>query len=341
MSNVQISKRLSPDVAARLNEQFYRSSPHRYFELRLLSLLALDSLPDELGEGELPSSTVGEVALGDALEFDPQLLTRGERETYVASEAEVLLHHVSEVLVRYFLGHDGFPPCPWMEIAALSNFREFKRRAAGLVTADVGRLQGMASLLLFNDAESDDDKQRTQTEIVVSTLQAAASRILADAPLYNAAKHGFTVLAGRSLLRFHSTPEPDESDEERTARVELEAFLSDRGLTLETLEWVYDSGGRHWATKTRYVDPDHAVAAAWVTTRVLANVTRTMTARYSGGGDVAWYVLSESFTPDELLRRSAGKGTTLQVPLAALPLPDPEARRLLDELGYDEAETTQ
>lgn len=328
-------------VAERLNDRFYKSSPHRYFELRLLSLLALDGMPLSEDDADLPESDLGDIALGAPLEFDPSLLSRGERETFVASEAEVLLQHVSEVLVRYFLGHLGWPPCPWLEIAALSNFGAFKKASASLAEADASSLEQLVNRLLFDGAALAEDEQQGQTRVVVQTLQAAAHRLVEDAPLYNAVKHGFTVLAGRSALRFHSTPEPDQTEDDRRAREEIEAFLADEGLTLETLEWSNESGNRSWATKTRYVDPDYAVATAWLTTRVLGNVANTMKARYAasaGGAYVAWYMLDESFTPTALFERSKGKGTHFRVPLGATPLPDDEARRVLDELGYRDRE---
>ncbi len=327
-----VSAELPRCVVDRLNESFYRSSPHRYFELRLLSLLALDGLPTDVDEDDLPGSAFGEKALGEPLEFDPKLLDRGERDIYIASETEVLLHHVSEVLVRYFLGHEGSPPCPWVEMAALSDFRDFKKRTQILATADVGRLGSVVDGLLFTGAHMDAADRESQTKIVVATLQAAAHRVLESAPLYNAAKHGFTVLAGRSAVQFHATPERDETDEERQTRKALNEFLSDHGLSLETLEWSYGSGKKEWATTTRYVDPDLAIASAWLATRVLANIARTMEARYAGGGYVTWYTLSDEFMPSALFNRSSGKGTVLRIPIAAVPLSGDDARKVLEEL---------
>lgn len=328
------SSQLPREVVERLNDRFYRSSPHRYFELRLLSLLALDSLPDDVDESSLPCSTLGENALGGPLEFNPKLLDRGERDVYIASEAEVLLQHAREVLIRYFLGHVGGPPCPWFEMAALSDFREFKELTGALAAEDARSLGKVVDGLLFSGADLGASERESQAKVIVATLQEAARRVLGSAPLYNAAKHGFTVLAGRSALQFSLAPESEETDEDRQARQEVDELLSDHGLTLETLEWSHEAGQRRWATTTRYVDPDHAIASAWVATRVLTNIARTMEARYAGGGDVAWYSLSDEFTFKAMIGRGSGKGTVLRIPIAAIPLSDEDARAVLG--GLDE-----
>ena len=279
---------LPPPVAKRLNDAFYRVSPHRYFELRLLSLLAIDSLPADANEHHLPTSTLTDKVLGGEIEFDPELLSRGEIETYVAAEAQVLLHHVGEVLVRFVLGHLGFPRCPWLEISALSEFRAFKNMVRSLVDTDRDDLERRIDGLLFGESPAADDARREFIAVATETVVAAARRVLDDSPLYNAAKHGFAVLSDRTAVEFRIEPPDDESADDRAQREAVEKWMSDKGLTLESLEWIYDKRTkvRQWRTAVRFVDPGHDLALAWLTIRVLSNVWRITKTRYAGGGPV-------------------------------------------------------
>src|SRR4029453_3266360 len=107
--------------------------------------------------------------------------------------------------------------------------------------------------------------------VTTDTVLAVAHRILEDAPLYNAAKHGFAVLAEHMAVEFRAELRQDETPEERSSREAAEKLVRSEGVALEALEWTYDSASksRHWFTALRFVDPAHDLALGWLTVRVL------------------------------------------------------------------------
>jgi hypothetical protein len=336
------SQRLPPEVAARLNDAFYRAAPpHQYFELRLISLLAMDALSGDARVEDLPSSTLGEAALGRELEFDPDVLERSSLDEYAAAESQVLLHHASEALLRAFLGHLGFPSCPWLEIASLSNFRVFKERVQEVVSTPRTDLERLVDDYFFGSAlDVDTEMRRDFVAVTAETIAAAGHRVLEDAPLYNAAKHGFAVLAGRHLVEWRMEPDPQETPEDRRAREAVSDWLRDEGLTLESLEWRPGDAadGRSWQRALRFVDPDHDVALSWLVIRVLGNVWRVAQARYAGGGEVRICHLDAEEAPSALRDRAKGKGSTMKVPVMALPLPPEQAEEVLARTAGSQAD---
>jgi hypothetical protein len=174
------SEALPPPVARRLNETFYRGAPpHTYFELRLLSLLAVDSQSSD--EEKLPRSALAENVLGRELEFDPEAVERPAIETYIAAESQVLLHHAGEALVRFALGHLDGPRCPWFEIASLTDFRVFKQAAGELAAVEPDVLARQLDRFMFEGAVDDEPERRTAlSSVTAATVAGAAQRAVAD-----------------------------------------------------------------------------------------------------------------------------------------------------------------
>ncbi len=124
---------LATENYAALNERFYEASPHEYFDQRLGLLLLAAGKPEEvekLLQGGISFGQLGLRATQDEAQHateSPETKQR-KRERFITAEAEVLLHHASEALLRLYLAHepvigaDGPPaihPCPWLQIARL------------------------------------------------------------------------------------------------------------------------------------------------------------------------------------------------------------------------------
>jgi hypothetical protein len=101
-----------------LNEAFYRARPHAYFNQRLETLVLIAGKSGQLDELLAQGVTLGRLKAGGAPTPDLTEHQRAEaeqdRERFVIAEAEVLLHHAAETLLRLYLAHEGLPPCPWL-----------------------------------------------------------------------------------------------------------------------------------------------------------------------------------------------------------------------------------
>lgn len=58
---------------------------------------------------------------------------RNDQHAFVTLETEVLLHHVSETLLRLYLAHEHAPPCPWISTSRERRPRRVKNKVSGLL----------------------------------------------------------------------------------------------------------------------------------------------------------------------------------------------------------------
>ena len=145
-----------------------------------------------------------ESALKDGARFagflvEPGTFNREEVKGYAAIESVYLASMASEALVRLFFAHVGNPACPWIELTALNNFRDFKSRTQQLIrnglTSDL--LDQVRTVFRGNPhprhfSKQPDNKAWEDDGIaLVELLLHAASKVMDEAPAYNALKHGF------------------------------------------------------------------------------------------------------------------------------------------------------
>jgi len=148
------------ETKARLNGSFYDQDPTAYFRNRA-SLLALravkgEELADLLGF-QWGNLYVGVEGVDRTPEEADEITTR-----FVVAESQVLLHHTAEAAIRLFLAHAVNPECPWLEMAALLNFNEFRNHLDQLAAPSVpdSLRDGASWVLLGRAPESIDDKAR-------------------------------------------------------------------------------------------------------------------------------------------------------------------------------------
>ena len=111
--------------AVAINEDFYETEPYRYLDQRLANLVAVYGKGPELDE------LLVEVKVG-LVEYARSPANEGsadeDHRRFATLEALVLLHHVSETLLRLYLAHRGTPPYPWRELTREVSFAAFKRK---------------------------------------------------------------------------------------------------------------------------------------------------------------------------------------------------------------------
>ncbi|MBI5735868.1 MAG: hypothetical protein HY997_08395, partial [Mycolicibacterium neoaurum] len=70
------------------------------------------------------------------------------------TETVVILHHAVEMLLRLFYAHVENNDCPWLEVASLVNFAEFKGKVGQSLNDGFGRTQ-IAQVFLGGSSPED------------------------------------------------------------------------------------------------------------------------------------------------------------------------------------------
>lgn len=242
------------------NELFYSQQPTSYFRdrLTLLGLRAArsDELADVIGDGFV----WGKLHIGGG---DDEDLNEDEEETrltrFVITESQVLLHHTSETLIRMFLAHAGRPQCPWLEMAALMDFKTFRAQVSELAASSWPRAlrDDVANVFLGGTSTAEPAPWWDETvDACVQLLQMLARRLNADSNLYNGAKHGMTLIPGEGSLGVFDEAGTPVTGSNGTQLVYLERERVDRGEF-------------KWHQTTRWLNPQQAI---WMTTLAISQI---------------------------------------------------------------------
>lgn len=251
----------------RLNENFYGADPADYFNVRWLALMAF---------GAKPAQALSLFSEGLTLEHihfqltDVTIDPNGVRD-YVTVESQVLLHQVSETLLRLFLAHRDRPPCPWLELAGELSFPAFKKR----VRAEILEQRDTAAVddvFLAWAASGSPEKVNLQEGLKALThfLRVLAERWLEDAHAYNSMKHGLSIVPSAAELSFMaSTGGP--------------AVQLGGGPSIEFLEcspWRKDDT-REWRGTTIWIDVSETLALIQVAHGMMTSLWDIARARYT------------------------------------------------------------
>jgi hypothetical protein len=260
----------------RQNQLFYSQEPTSYFRdrLTLLGLRAArsDALAEVVGDGFV----WGQLKIGGG---ESQELSSEEEEArltrFVITESQVLLHHVSETLIRMFLAHAGRPQCPWLEMAALMDFKTFRAQVAELSAPlwPQGLRDDVADVFLGGTSTTEptpgwDDA----VDACVRLLRMLARHLNADSNLYNAAKHGMTLVPGEGYMGVFDEDGSAVTGSDGTQVVYLERDRVNRGEF-------------KWFQTTRWLNPQQAV---WVTTMAISQIEALWTV-------ARWHYLDEPY----------------------------------------------
>ena len=290
------------EVAARikkLNVDFYRLDPVNYFLFRLRNLLLSAGRGLELERMLIEGVEVGVFSMRvpdgskvDSLDEEQQ----EERDAFVTLETEVLLHHVSETLLRLYLTHEQGPACPWISLSRERSPRRFKNKVSGLVK----RLQtpegeeGLARVLLGNTDRTvfgdSGPSGEEWTELIDNTrlwLSWFAGYML-DGDVYNAAKHGLGVSPSRTGVK---------------VEIDGKELAGASGPCLEFLQSVRLDGdqGREWQGTTKWVHWDRLFGAIHIGCQLIDRLWTVARYRY-GESERLDLTLRIFATPSALLR---------------------------------------
>jgi hypothetical protein len=126
--------------------------------------------------------------------------TQDARERYIRMEAVMIANHASEALLRLFFAHVEHPECPWLGMSASTDFFEYKAKLAAaldngfdreqIATVFLGGVNRVDACIQLSDAEFEDAIDGLEMLLID-----CANRVLGDAFVYNAVKHGVSAVA--------------------------------------------------------------------------------------------------------------------------------------------------
>ena len=181
---------------------------------------------------------------------------------FIAIEAEVLLQHVSETVLRLYFAHERHPECPWLELASLRRpgglHKSIKERFGSGVSPAEGARR-VADIIL---GQSDGSVTRA-AENLEGLLNTLSSHWVRFGPMYNAAKHGFAVGAEEDHVKM--------SSEQLT--------METAGPAIQYLDYKKSDG--RWMEATTFVDSPRSLALTGLAVLTLRSLWTVARSRYT------------------------------------------------------------
>jgi hypothetical protein len=264
---------LAPEQFPGMNTAFYATRPWSYFAHRQRLLMLTAGASVELTALARKGVNVGRLKYS-AGDEEPDAHEADDREKFVFTESEVLLHHASETLLRLYLAHEGAPPCPWLEVARVRRPSQFKRmvneRFADELSPEERRQR--VGAVFFGASERTALKPnppQEQWEKSLDNIEAFLThyaRHFLDADIYNALKHGLAVRPGPAAMQL------GEDD-----------LIKAEGPAIEYLTLGENTERkRRWFHTTHWIEVDSSLAFIWIAQRLMESIWTLARFRYLG-----------------------------------------------------------
>ncbi|WP_137145098.1 hypothetical protein [Mycolicibacterium sp. CR10] len=188
-------RRLDPGQYPELNAVFYTADPAEFIRMRIESLSLMACGDEQLAPLFAADRMIGSAHFGSMPPPAPDA-----RQRYIRMEAVMIANHASETLLRLFFAHVEHPECPWLGMSASTQFGEYKDKVAAaldngfdreqIATVFLGGVSRVDAVIQLTDAEFEDAIDGLSLLLIDS-----ANRVLGDAFVYNAVKHGVSAVA--------------------------------------------------------------------------------------------------------------------------------------------------
>lgn len=293
----------------KLNQEFYAANPADYFgeRLRLLALRAAKPSAVEAALGkELVWGGIRFVAEDVGAETTNSAVTVTSQ--FVALETQNLFHHTSEAVLRVFLAHELRGECPWIDMAALNNYRDYRAKRTELAQPSWPNERLKAVEYVFFGSEFPEDADGELVEVrdsIVRLIHLLARRGHDDANLYNSTKHGLTALGGMKSIQI-TIDDPGGADEE------LSPSISSVGHTATFLESERDKAAQEtkWYRAVRWVQPQKTSGLIEMALVLLESIWSIARWRYVGAEHPGGIEYVDPAAIDRLLQMNEGGPVT-------------------------------
>jgi hypothetical protein len=272
--------RLARELFSELNATFYEDDPSEYL-LTKIEAVALMLAPAEA----LAPAYASERVIGVSRRVGSSVPSKEARDRYVRTECVLTLHHASEMLLRLFFAHDDKQDCPWLGMAASVSFAEFKEKASAALRAGFDR--DAVALLFLGGTDPADAALAVDSDDFEDTvsawqllLETAAMTVLSESFLYNAAKHGLTVVHTDESTQMVFTPPG--------GGVPVHLLAGSQFAYLHRPQTPGAKGGTEWWVSLTQTLPDQDIEGSALIQRAVSSLWNVARRRYTGqAGEVS------------------------------------------------------
>jgi hypothetical protein len=190
-----------------LNFTFYEERPSEFINMRIEVLSLMLCSGAQLAPAYADERLIKNVRLGGSTPPDHE-----KRQRYIQTEAVVILHHAAETLLRLFYAHVDHRDCPWLGMAALTSFADFKAKINRSLEIGFDRVQ-LAETFLGGTSPTDACIALSAVDFEDAVdgldllMRESAERLLSESFLYNAIKHGLSTVALADDTQIAITPD--------------------------------------------------------------------------------------------------------------------------------------
>ncbi len=273
---------LDPAQFPELNAVLYTADPAEFIKMRIESLSLMAGTDEQLAPVFAADKLIGPAHFGAMV--PPSLAAR---ERYIRMEAVMIANHASETLLRMFFAHTDHPECPWLGLSASMAFADFKEQAAAklnngfdredIATVFLGGISRVDSVIQLTDDEFEDAIDGLEMLLID-----AANRVLGDAFVYNAVKHGVSAVALDDDAKVSWQPMNGEpvTVHEGSTHVYLHKLAYPNAPKTEP----------HWWLTMEDANPGREVSVSVLITRALDSLWDVARRRYLGASGTINYV---------------------------------------------------
>jgi hypothetical protein len=178
-----------------LNFSFYEEEPGEFITMRIEVLSLMLCNEPQLAPAYAAERSIKGVQIEGTAPPGSE-----KRSRYLHTEAVMIFHHAAEMLLRLFFAHADNPDCPWLGMASLVSFSEFKDKVNQSLSDGFDRTQ-LAEIFLGSSspdgaciAMSSEDFAHAIDGLEL-LLRHCSERLLSESFLYNSIKHGLSTVA--------------------------------------------------------------------------------------------------------------------------------------------------
>ncbi|KLI09242.1 MULTISPECIES: hypothetical protein [Mycobacteriaceae] len=272
--------RLAHELFSELNATFYEDDPSEYL-LTKIEALTLMLAPAEA----LVPAYESERVVGVSRRVGAPVPSKEARDRYVRTECVLVLHHACEMLLRLFFAHVDKQDCPWLGMAASVSFAEFKGKVSAALQAGFDRDDVKQVFLGGTDpAKAALNAEDGEFEGTVTAwqllLETAADTVLSESFLYNAAKHGLTVVHTDESTQMVFTP-PGGGDP-------IPLVAGSQFAYLHKPQTPGAKGGTEWWVSLTRTLPDQDIEVSFLIQQAVSSLWNVARRRYTGqAGEVS------------------------------------------------------